>query len=348
MVRQIDIAKKLGVSLAVVSRALSPERGKSNNLSVNTIEKIRQVAREMGYRKNLLAMSLRRGATRRVALVVNTVDNYMELIRPIQDYCRENSYDLVLFNLGEKTSDIRRTFEYLIQGGFDAAISFLYTWESVADLAQEFIGMKKPLILVGSPSDAPALPGLHRIRLDIEKCLHEAVRHLISLGHKKIVCCQAVTDGEAKMDPKLALLMKIMPQYGIEHDIRFACNIAHDQNRMRDGYLAAAELLKTHPDATACFGYNDIFSIGLIRGLKDAGKNVPCEISVIGSDSNDFSRYMIPSLSTLDLCSKLLADAAIDRLFGNLASMDFAAVPDELLFEGSFIARESSGIVPEM
>ena len=345
MVRQIDIARKLGVSLAVVSRALNPERGKSNNLSINTIERIRQAAREMGYRKNLLAVSLKKGATRRIALVVNTLDNYMELIRPIQDYCRENSYDLVLFNLGENGSNVRRTFEYLIQGGFDAAISFLYTWDSIDDLAREFLTMNKPLGLVGAPVDTHALPGLHRIYVNMEEALKDALKHLAALGHRKIVCCQAAgVDGICE-DEKLRILKKLLPGSGFDCDceLAFPCDISPDQNRMRDGYCAAEKFLKTRPEVTACFGYNDQFSIGFIRGLRDRGKLVPQDISVIGSDCNEFSRYMIPSLSTIDLCSKKLAEVAIERLFGNLSSMDFSVVPEELRFAGTFISGESSG-----
>ena len=66
-----------------------------------------------------------------------------------------------------------------------------------------------------------------------------------------------------------------------------------------EGYRAARALLERNPDFTALFAMSDVMALGAIRALKDAGKLVPEEISVIGFDGLEIGEYTIPRLSTV-------------------------------------------------
>ncbi|MGN0872587.1 MAG: LacI family DNA-binding transcriptional regulator [Victivallales bacterium] len=342
MIRQYDIARKMGLSLAVVSRALSPERRRSDNLSEETRQSVRRVAAEMGYRKNLVAASLKQGRFKRLAFVTNGYESYMEMIRPMQKACRENGYELALFNLGHDELEIRRIFEYLIQGGFDGAVTFLYTWQSIADLAEEFLALHRPLVVVGAPPGIPEKPGLHCITVRIDQCIADACRHLYSLGHRKILCTAArfLSDEQTEdTSMKLSVVRKILPELGIrDWDPAFFFTPNPEHNMLCDGLAAAPRIVKEHPDVTAVICYNDFFAIGLAAGLRQMGKRVPEDISIIGSDNNAIGHCMNPKLTTLDLCLEDAAAAAISYIFTHLSMENSAIQP----FQRKNENRESS------
>lgn len=352
MIRQIDIARKLGVSLAVVSRALSPHKGKNDNLSDETREKIREVAVEMGYRKNLAAMSLRKGCFHRIAFIVQNYDSYMEMIRPMEDICKQNGYELILMHLSENEEEIRRTFEHLLQGGFDAVITFLYTWSSVAAILTEFLAQKHPVVLVGTPVDAVAMPGMLPIHIDLSESVEECVRMLYKQGHRKIVCTMSSkihSEKPAELSKKYSPLLATLKKFGImDWDPVFYFTPTKSKDKILDGYNAAEALLQQKPEATACICYNDLFAFGLMRGLQEKGLRVPEDISIIGSDNNSLGRFARTALTTLDLCEYDSAMLSLKFVFENLKKPDFENIPEPVYLKGHLVVRESTGPVSKI
>ncbi len=349
MIRQIDIARKLGVSLAVVSRALSPHKGKNDNLSDETREKIREAAAGMGYRKNLAAMSLRKGCFHRIAFIVQNYDSYMEMIRPMEDLCKQNGYELILMHLSENEEEIRRTFEHLLQGGFDAVITFLYTWSSVANSLTEFLAQKHPVVLVGTPVDVVAVPGMLPIHIDLGKPVRECTRMLYELGHRKIVCTMAMkyqNEKPVNLFTKYYPLSSTLKELGVtDWDPVFYFTPTKSRDKILDGYNAAEALLQQKPQATACLCYNDFFAIGLMRGLQEKGIRVPEDFSVIGSDNNSIGRFSQTALTTLDLCGYDGAMTSLNFVFEQLRNPDFENIPEPVYLKGHLVVRESTGPV---
>lgn len=348
MVRQIDIARKMGVSLAVVSRALSSERSSSDNLSEATRTEVRKVAQEMGYRKNLVASALKRGHFKRIALIVHRLDSYMELIRPMQKFWHDRNYELSMFNLGINDKDNRKNYEYIVQGGFDGAISFLYTWKSVADLATEFINMKRPLVLIGAPLDTPQMPGLNCISVSMNDAMKNAIEYLHNLGHRNIVCVNGIAETYSKGNSpiKLANFKHAMADFDLTDSLKvYDFKLLDQQDMLSEGKIAAGEIVRKYPEVTACIAFNDLFAIGMIKGLREQGICVPEDFSVIGCDNNDIGSYIFPPLSTIDYKYSGLGVKASEMLLQNIKSKDFTNIPQIVKYETEFIVRGSCSTV---
>lgn len=347
MVRQIDIARKMGVSLAVVSRALSSERSPSDNLAETTRAEVRKIANEMGYRKNLVASSLKRGRFKRIALIVHRLDSYMEIVRPMQKYWHDRNYELSMFNLGINDRDNRKIYEYIVQGGFDGAISFLYTWQSVADLATEFIAMKRPLVLIGAPVDTPSMPGLHPITVNMDSGVQAALEHILQLGHRNIVCVNGIAENKNKGNSpiKLASIRRAMQKIAPDNTIKeYDFQLFDQQDMLHEGYLAAFEIIKKFPETTACLCFNDIFAIGMAKGLREQQIRVPEDFSLIGCDNNDICSYITPQLSSIDYHYDEIAAKASELLMQNLKDKDFTTIPKTVNFNTAFVIRNSCAI----
>ena len=104
------------------------------------------------------------------------------------------------------------------------------------------------------------------------------------------------------------------------------------------GYQAARTFFSEHPDVTALFSMSDTVAVGAMRALKDLGLSVPEDISVIGFDGIDISRYTVPRLTTLEQPVNEIAMRSVDLL---LDMIDSNAEPRHILVEGIYHRRES-------
>ena len=107
--------------------------------------------------------------------------------------------------------------------------------------------------------------------------------------------------------------------------IRYTC---------QDGYNAAQRLLERDRDFTAIFAMSDVMAVGAIRGLRDQGKWVPEDISVVGFDGVELGQYYVPRLASISQNLDALAERSFRILLSNIEDGDSAhyeILPDSLL-----------------
>ena len=104
------------------------------------------------------------------------------------------------------------------------------------------------------------------------------------------------------------------------------------------GYEIARAFFTERPDATALFAMSDTVAVGAIRALRDLGRNVPEDVSVVGFDGVDISRFTIPRLTTVEQPVNEIARRSVNLL---LDMMEKGAAPRHILVEASFRRRES-------
>jgi DNA-binding LacI/PurR family transcriptional regulator len=129
-----------------------------------------------------------------------------------------------------------------------------------------------------------------------------------------------------------------LEQAGLPFDPALALPVR--QWHRADGAAAAPALLAAGPlpDAVVCF--NDLLALGLLRGLAEAGVRVPDDIAVIGVDDVEDGRYVRPSLSTVALDKRQIADAAVELLAARVAGDD--APPRTVTAGHRLVVREST------
>ena len=106
-----------------------------------------------------------------------------------------------------------------------------------------------------------------------------------------------------------------------------------------DGYRAARNLLERGREFTAIFAMSDVMAIGAIRALREAGRNVPEDVSVIGFDGLAMGEYTVPTLTTIRQSVRELADRSIEMLLENIRS---SQPPRHEMIEATLERREST------
>src|SRR5882672_646056 len=151
MVRLVDIAKRVGVSVMTVSKALRDQ----SDVSARTKARIKQTAREMGYVPDSSASGLRTRTSKLFGLVIPSTTNpiFARIVYAIEERAHELGYDLLLAhtcNIVEREETcIRRLLARRVDGFF---ISPVYRMETDARIYRELLASKTPVVLLGSPA----------------------------------------------------------------------------------------------------------------------------------------------------------------------------------------------------
>ncbi len=338
-----DIAREANMSHTTVSMALRD----MPQVKMATRRKIRELADRLGYQPNQVAVSLKAGCSRRIALIMpeGTLQLNHPLIEQFGALCHQNSYEMVLLQLAPEPERIRDLFEGLLQGGYDAAVTYLYDFTSVRDLLERFLAQKKPLALVGPPLDFEPRPGLFALNIDNSAAVRGAVRMLMALGHRHIAHTIPPEFKVCNSASNRAIRSTLLENGVNDWEPEFFYSSTWSSNWIRCGYQSAQLLLKNKPETTAIQCANDLFACGMIRGLQDLGIRVPEDISVIGSDNTEYGEFFSVSLSSFDLRLADTARALWQWLSRQLLWPDWDTIPEVVTLQGNLVVRESTGKV---
>ncbi len=305
-----DIAERTGFSLTTVSLVLNNKR-RARNITAATKAVIHQAAREMDYRPNLFARSLRARRSYMVGLLVyDVLDPYCApLIKHIESPLIRRGYTMLISDLGNDPKCCQRALDTLMDRRVDGIICVANQLPiEKVDLSRTIGSI--PLMLIGRRSHEPRIP--HFV-------VNEAVggyiqgEFLIAKGHRKIAFVWDDSKNEWSM-LRWKGVVKAMSEAGLEPEL-----IARaDHNSADAGYQAMRDLLHKKQPFTAVCAIDDLRAYGVIRALFDAGLRVPEDVSVIGFDDLAISRYFNPTLTTiaqpLDKLGQLAAEALMTQI----------------------------------
>ncbi len=339
-----DIAQRANMSHTTVSMALR----NLPSVKKNTRERIQNIAREMGYRPNQVAVSLKSGVSKRIALMIPELDVTMnsKLIISLEHQCNLDGYEVVLMQVSKQADKMRRSMEHMLQGGYAAAVLLLYDFMPVADLINDFLAEQHPVVIVGEPKDLQPRPGLYRISVDNSSAVRDTIKMLIALGHRNIVH-SIVRSAVAGSTPN-RIIRETMAEHGITGwEPEFYYHGDNHTDYIRVGYQAARILFEQKPGVTAIQCQNDLFAYGLMRGLKELGVRVPDDISISASDNTELGEYYPVSMTSIDMRLQETAITAWNLLSAHFSEPDWETVPGETILRSSLIVRETTGIVPQ-
>lgn len=175
-----------------------------------------------------------------------------------------------------------------------------------------------PCVLVTNDASQFPFPNLSSVSSDDKLAGRMAIEHLISLGHRNI----AIIAGDHTHSDIGRLryegAMEAFREHGISFDPETDCETV--RYTCPDGYKAARQLLERSRGFTAIFAMSDVMAVGAIRGLRDEGKRVPEDISVVGFDGLELGEFTIPRLASVSQNLKELADRSFRMLLNNIES----------------------------
>lgn len=327
----MEIAEKAGVHYATASRALDPS--KNHLLNEATVERIRNIAEDMGYHTNLAARGLRKGVSQTIGVAVADFGNpfLAPILRGMESVLGESGY----WPLIAETGDDPKRFETVINNLLARNVDGLIV--SSARFADEAL-MKKvaeslPLVLAVRELGSP----------DFNSVTHNdflggkiAANHLIDLGHRKIAQIQGLQDASS-FSGRATGFESALREAGLED---YSVSEYEGRPNYDGGFEGAMQLLSQEVFPTAIFAHNDAMAVGAMEAFSKVGINCPRDYSIIGYNDAPMTAQLSPPLSTIRLTAEILGQKAAWLILNQINQLDSKPVVERLNPE--LVAREST------
>ena len=329
MVTIRDVAKKAAVSVTTVSHVVNQTRF----VAEETEKRVRLAMEELDYRPNILARSLRKGATGTIGLVLPDSSNpfFAESGRLLEEAAFRRSFSLILCNSNGDLEKERRYTDVLFNKQVDGII-FMAAGDDTKSLSK-LVELKLPVVVVDRILNDPDVDA---VITDNHMSGYLATRHLIELGHQKI----AIIRGPSNVNPS-AQRVNGYRQALAEAGLPYFPELEETGDfHSSSGYIATKRLLQSvHP--TAIFACNDLMAIGAIRAIHEAGLSIPGDISLVGHDDIELASYLQPPLTTIAQPIADLAETAVNFLIERIETPSLP--PRKRILPNSLVVRNSTG-----
>lgn len=321
-----DIAKVAGVSHTTVSRALKGNPA----ISIETTNRIRNIAQQMGYTPSAVAQSLLSQRTQTIGMVITTIADpfVVRVVEGVEAVAQAAGYSVFLATSHNNPNQENAVVETLHRRRVDAII---VTSSRVGSLySSRLEQIKIPIVLINNQEEGEYL---HSIRSNDIQGARLAVEYLLDLGHRRIGylgCTNRPRSNQRRMSGYQAALQ----QAGIQLDTGLIANVdaKTDIERGNIGFHLYSE-----KGATAIFCFNDLTAIGLMMEARKQGVAVPAHLSVIGFDNIEPALYAFPPLTTV---AQPLLELGRQAMEMTLALLDGKLVHD-IRLPCTLIERES-------
>ncbi|MFB6851100.1 LacI family DNA-binding transcriptional regulator [Streptomyces sp. NPDC056341] len=334
-----DVARRAGVSKSTVSRAINGEP----KVRASVAERIRQAVDELGYVPNQAARSLVTRRNNAVAVVVTEpqnrlfVDPYFDShLRGIrQELVHQGAQPVLLFI--EEPDDYPRVGNFLGGGHVDGALLFSLRTDDPLPAMVEHMGL--PAVFGGRPAIGSGHRSHTYVDADNRGGAREAVRHLVSLGRRRIGTITGPLNQASaidRLDGYRDVLLDASPQLMAEGDFT-----------LQGGAEAMAVLLDRCPDLDAVFVASDLMASGALRELRGRGRRIPDDVAVVGFDDlTTIAEATEPPLTTvhqdIEDMGRLMARLLFKRTSGELESRDGSHPLSSVVTPTRLVVRKSA------
>lgn len=295
----VDVARTSGFSTSTVSIVLN-DAPLARHLSAQTREHIRKTALNMGYRPDAFARSLRSRRTHTVGIMLfDLSDPFCTLIlRGIQRTLYPTTFLPVIMDAQNERKQFERYLEMLVEHRVEGLIVVANWLFGEFDLLAAIEKNKIPTVGVGR--DLTAI-NIRSVQVDNEAGGYAAAKHLHELGHRQIAVIRGpdeLADSARRWDG----IQRFASEAGLRLDSRRVVQMpaAVDPSSGFDGGLRlTSELIQSGVDFTAILAFDDLTALGAIRALRQSGRTVPGDCSVIGFDDVPAAAISSPGITTI-------------------------------------------------
>lgn len=315
-----DVAKQAGVSAATVSRALNGGLVKSQ-----TRERVRAVAQTLGYRSG---GSPRRSSAVRaesIGILVTDIGNFYfaDLFKGLFAVAHQHSCQLIVDDLNVEDAD-----EVVDRVTAATAGQIVIAPRLEADMLRARFDPAKTVLV------SRQLEGYVTACADDQEGMVQAMRHMASLGHRKVAYVGG-SEGSWTNAKRREAFLGCADQFGLESRILGPFEPSYG------GGINACDAVMLEHDLTGIVVFNDLMATGLLGGLLERGVRVPGDLSLIGFDNSVLSRVVRPRLTTVDVRQERLGGSAMRIL---LDMLHVGQAEDETL-QGD---QNQGLVIPEM
>ena len=328
-----DIAKKLNISPATVSRGLQDHPA----ISKKTKKKIIDMVDELGYRTNHFARNLRQQHTKTIGVLVHELNsNFItSVLAGIEKVTTEEGYDIIIAHSSESYEKEAANAENLFNKRVDGLIASLSFDTTNLDHFQRFIDKGVPVMFF----DRVEQDGDNSVVIiDNAKCGYVATNHLIQQGCKRIVHVtsslkrnvysqrfkgykDALFDNELPFDESMLIVGDLTEKAGVD---------------------AAMKVLKMKPRPDGAFVTNDFVAAVFMRTLKEHGIAIPKDIAIVGFNNDAIGHLIEPALTTINYPGLDMGEIAARNLINHLKGLSNIHQTNTIIVRSELIVRKSS------
>ena len=326
--RLAEVAQKVGVSEATVSRVLNGKAGVSDS----TREAVLTALDVLGYER---PTQLRGERARLIGLMLPELQNpiFPALAEVIGGVLAQRGFTPVLCTLTAAGLSEADYVEMLLDqhaSGVVFAGGYFAQLAAPHDHYRLLHQRRIPVVLINAAIDNLDFPC---VATDDAVAAGQAFRHLASLGHENIGLLVGPED-HMPSRRKLSAFIRHVEQAG--HSV---APVEHALFSLEGGQAAATRMLRQ--DVTGIICASDVLALGAIRAVRRAGLDVPRDISVVGYDDSGWLNCTDPPLTTVRQPIESMGKAAVALLVNQMETMTVQS--EELLFEPELVVRGSTG-----
>ncbi|GAC1466487.1 MAG: LacI family DNA-binding transcriptional regulator [Ktedonobacteraceae bacterium] len=341
MVTSEQVARLAGVSRATVSRALNG----SPKVSEKARLRVQEAIAALGYEPDVVAQSLVRQRSRTIALCLFSGEKgvalapfaqtqhyfYLDMLNDVEQAISAQEYDLLL----PSAPSVQKSYVRSLQMRRVAGVLAISLGPNDPRI-RELIAADLPTVFVDSIAQGECAT---YVTSDNSDGSRQATEHLLQLGHKRIAVIAGSLVGSIAME-RLLGCQRTLAQAGLSLDSGL---IVQGGWNTEEAYQATTGLLARRRDFTAILAGSDLMAIGILRALHERGIRVPEEVSVIGFDDVNLSRYTEPPLTTVRQSREEMSGSAVQLLIKMIEENEVAT---PIIVPTRLIVRASTGAAP--
>ncbi|WP_299105519.1 LacI family DNA-binding transcriptional regulator [uncultured Winogradskyella sp.] len=328
-----DIAKKLNLTAATVSRALN----NNPKISIKTRELIQETAVEMNYEQNTLARALKSGKSFNVGVIVPRMDSnfFASVIRGIEEELYPKGYHVIVCQTHDQEILETGNIISLLNAQVDGILMSISNSKTKNNVFNKLSQKRVPLIFFDRKKD---LPGVSSITIDDFNGSYQATKHLIEQGCKRIAHLSNDRSLEIFKNRYLGYKQAIL-DFGLEFDEDL---VIETFSKVDEGRRVTKLLLnmKTPPDAI--FSSSDFTALGAIQEIKEQGLKIPEDISVVGFSNEPFTKFMELSITSVDQSPREMGKKSAKVFLDEVDAKDLTTKPQQIVLQPELIIRKSS------
>ncbi len=342
-VKLSDIAEAVGVATMTVSRVVNG----NGYVSDNTRKKVLRAVKDLNYRRNGLARSLKREYTETIGLVLGDISNpySTELARAVRETLLSRGFSLFICISEYSSKEDVVAFESLANHNVDGIIVATRSNEGGDRYLRGIVESNIPVVVIGRDFQDKFVDF---VSPDNFKGGFDATQHLIDLGHSRIAFIGANMSNGSHLK-RLQGYLKAHEHNSISVDERLITGRSEGASDVPGysteeiGFEGMKRLLSLPNPPTAVFARNDFTAIGAMSAINDAGLSIPDDIAIVGFDDIPLAARMSPPLTTVRQQMRVEGQIAAEMLLERIESGE--RIPRrERILHCELIVRESSGL----
>jgi len=326
-----DIARQLGISPSTVSRALKDHP----DISAATKKAVNDLAAELNYQPNAVALSLRSSRSNVIGLVIPEIVHYFfsQVISGIEDVAYDAGYQVMICQSNESYQREVKNVNTLLHSRIEGLLVSLSKESKDFNHFRNLQKKNIPIVFFDRTTDELETD---RVKVSDYEGAYQAVKHLIDSGCKRIAHLATTEDLDIGRERYRGFIQALK-----DHELPIDERLIVQCDNHKAARLVTKRLIYELNPPDGIFAVNDLTAIGALQTAKENGLKIPEELAIVGFSNGVYSEMTDPPLTTVEQFGYEVGQKAarllLDRIF---TKEDYPAKTE--IIETQLIVRETT------